>query len=109
MFILGFVTRSVGQVSGPVPKLKELDYSNMIGKQATEITEEQTVLLKRLTRTLMSTCAADPDPGDPKTAEAVFKTFRIGQILNAPQGDPALIVRGLPHACAGWLATALFF
>jgi hypothetical protein len=50
--------------------------------------------MRQLTHRITSTCVADPGPGDPKTAEGIFKSLRVGRVDLTSKGDFALVVQG---------------
>ena len=91
---LCFVAEAVGQATWSLPKLKELDQSDAIGRGTVRLSAEEASLLRQLTRHITSACVADPGPGDPKTAEGVFESLRVGRVNLTSKGDSALLVQG---------------
>ncbi len=95
LLALCFASEAVGQATWSLPKLKELDQSNAIGKTtAIQLSTEETSLLRQLTHRITTACVADPGPGDPKIAEEIFKSLRIDWVELTSRGDSALVVQG---------------
>ena len=94
LLALCFAVEAVGQGTWSLPKLKELEQSDAIGKGTTQLSAEETSFLRQLTRHITSACVADPGPGDPKTAEGIFKSLRVGRVNLTSRGDAALVVQG---------------
>jgi hypothetical protein len=95
LLALCFASEAVGQATWSLPKLKELDQSNSIGKTTTiRLSTEEMSLLRQLTHRITTVCVADPGPGDPKIAEEIFKSLRVDRINLTSRGDSALVVQG---------------
>ena len=60
LFALCFAAEAAGQATWSLPKLKELDQSDAIGKGTVRLSAEETSLLRQLTRHITSACVADP-------------------------------------------------
>jgi hypothetical protein len=91
---LCFASEAIGQTTWSLPKLKELDQSNAIGRGYIQLSAEETGLLRKLTHRITSACVSDPGPGDPKTAEGIFKSLRVGRVDLTTNGHSALVVQG---------------
>lgn len=89
-----FASEAAGQITWSLPNLKELDQSNTIWKGTTRLSAEETSLVWQLTRHITSVCVADPGPGDPTTAEGIFRSLRVGRVDLTSRGESALIVQG---------------
>jgi hypothetical protein len=91
---LCFASEAVGQTIWSLPKLKELDQSNTIGKSSINLSAEETGLVRKLTHRITSACISDPGPGDPKTTQGIFKSLRVGRVDLTTKGESALVVQG---------------
>jgi len=89
-----FASEAIGHAAWSLPKLKELDQSNAIGTGSLKLSAAETGLLRRITRGITSACVSDPGPGDPKTAEGIFESLRVGRVNLTANGDSALVVQG---------------
>jgi hypothetical protein len=94
ILVLCFTSDAIGQATWSLPKLKELDQSNAIGKGSIQLSADETSLLQKLTHHITSSCVSDPGPGDPKSAEGIFKSLRVVRVDLTAKGDSALIVQG---------------
>ncbi len=106
---LCFAPGAIGQANWSVPKLTELDQSNAIGKGTIQFSAEETSLIRQLARRLASECLADPAPGDPKTAEGIFKSLRVGRVNLTSKGDFALVVQGWGACMCGAVGNCPFW
>jgi len=94
VLVVCFASNAVGQATWSLPRLKELDQSNDIGKGSILLSADETSLLRKLTHRITSSCISDPGPGDPKSAEGIFKSLRVVRVDLTAKGDSALIVQG---------------
>ena len=94
VLVVCFASNAVGQATWSLPRLKELDQSNAIGKGSILLSADETSLLRKLTHRITSSCISDPGPGDPKSAEGIFKSLRVVRVDLTAKGDSALIVQG---------------
>jgi hypothetical protein len=94
LVVLCLTANAIGQGTWSLPKLKELDQSNAIGKGTIQLSAEETSLVRQLTHRITSACIADPGPGDPTTAEGIFKSLRVERVDLTSKGDSALVVQG---------------
>jgi hypothetical protein len=108
ILVLCFASNAVGQATWSLPKLKELDQSNAIGKGSIQLSADEKSLLRKLTHRITSSCVSDPGPGDPKSAEGIFKSLRVVRVDLTAKGDSSLIVQGKASACVELSETVLF-
>ena len=94
LLALCLASGAVGQVTWSVPKLKELDQSDAIGKGKTKLSSEQANFVRQLSHHITSACVADPGPGDPKTSEEIFESLLVGRVDLKSTGESALVVQG---------------
>ena len=94
LLALCLASEAIGQGTWSLPKLKELDESNAVGKGTVQLSAEETSLMRQLTHRITSACIADPGPGDPRTVEGIFESLRVERVDLTSKGDSALVVQG---------------
>jgi hypothetical protein len=100
---------AIGQTTWPIPKLRELDQSNAIAKGAVRLSVEESRLIRHLTRRTISECVADPGPGDPTTAEGIFRRLRVARVHLTFGADFALVVQGTGTCMCGAVGNCPFW
>ena len=77
-----------------LPHLKELPQSSMLSREGARLSASETAFLKKATLGEIAACVKDPSPGDPTTAEGVFRSLRVKRVELAPKDAKVLIVQG---------------
>lgn len=89
--------------------MQELTQAESIGRNAVQLSTEDTILLKNLTRKIIEKCIDDPGLGDPHTVAGMFSRIRVRRISLTPQGDSGLVVQGFGVCMCGAVGNCPFW
>ncbi len=92
-----------------LPKLLELTQAETVGRNAVQLSSEDTILLRNLTHKIIEACIVDPGLGDPHTVAGMFSRIRVRRILLASRGDSGLVVQGFGACMCGAVGNCPFW
>jgi hypothetical protein len=107
--LLCCMSECVAQSKWTLPKLQELTQAETIGRNAVQLSDEDTILLKKLTRKIIAECVDDPGPGDPHTVAGTFSRIRVRRVTLTPRGDSGLVVQGSGVCMCGAVGNCPFW
>ena len=88
------ILQGLAQSSWTVRNLQELTAADAIKGAITQLTAQETALLRQTTEGDLDLCAVYPEPGDPTTLDGVFGELRVRRVQLTSSGDTGLIVQG---------------
>lgn len=77
-----------------IPHLEELTQSDTIKRKSAQLSPEEIRLLKHATQRIVTECADDPGPGDPKTADGNFRQILVRRVTLTSNGESGLLAQG---------------
>lgn len=106
---LCFASGTAGQGTWSLPRLRELDQSNAIRRGKAQLLPLELNLIRQLTHQVVSTCVAEPFPGDARTADGIFNEVRVSRVKVTPGGDSVLVVQGYGFCMCGGVGNCPFW